>query len=146
MKWHSLRGTFAECPDPPYLLSSDGPGVVTKLSGLGLELSTVTVAASDREKDLLRRFGEALGFPAQFHANWDAFYDLVSEFVTTPGRTVAVNVLGADDLARADLRRFVRVVWMLMKPTESVELGGAGSAQLEFLFRGRWDAGTASGQ
>lgn len=48
---------------PSVPTSSDGPAVVAKLSGLGLELLTVTVAASDGEKDLLRRFGEALGFP-----------------------------------------------------------------------------------
>jgi hypothetical protein len=140
MRWHSLRGRFPECPDRPYLLDGDVRQRAEDLSSLGFESVFVEVAACATEKDIAREIGKALGFPDTFRGGWDAFIDLLPEGVVEAGRIVAVEIVDADELARRNIRLFVRLVWMLMNATDAVEVGGAGDAQLEFLFGEGWSS------
>ncbi|MBB6396895.1 hypothetical protein BKA00_003809 [Actinomadura coerulea] len=49
-----------------------------------------------------------------------------------------MSMLGADALARRDLRLFVAVSWQLLSATETVEFHGEGNWQLEFIYWGDW--------
>ena len=138
MQWRSLRGRFRDCPDPPFLLDRADGASVAGLSALGFESLEVRVAACKSERDVARVIGGLLGFPATFRGGWDGFIDLLHDYIVEPGRIVAVHILDADQLSRQDMRIFVRLVWMLMNASESVEADGAGGAQLEFLFWGEW--------
>jgi hypothetical protein len=139
MRWRSLHGRFHECPTPPYLLDKVGMAAIeADLVNVGFESLDVDVSDCRSERAIGQRAGRALGFPDTFRGGWDAFFDLLHDQVLAPGRVVVVNVVDASDLSHVDMRLFARTVWMLMRASEAVELAGAGSAQLEFLFWGAW--------
>ena len=138
MRWHSLRDRFADCPTPPFLLERAAGDRTEGLTALGFELADATVGAGGTEREIARTIGTSIGLGDNFRGGWDAFLDLLLEGVVEPGRVVAVRVAGADALVRHDVRLFTRLVWMLMKATETVESAGRGEAQLEFLFVGDW--------
>ena len=138
MGWHSLRGRFRECPDPPYLLDKTGPVKQSEFPGLGFQMVQIELAGCGSDRDITRLIGAALGYPDAFVGGWDAFDDLLGDVVVEARRFVAVHVLDASEFLRNDVRLFARTVWLLMNTTESVGRLGGGSAQLEFILWGEW--------
>jgi hypothetical protein len=141
MRWRSLRGRFAECPERPFLLEDrDRAEQAADLRSLGFETVDVEVAGARTGRDPARSVGDALGFPGTFRGGWDAFMDLLLDRVVEPRRFVVVEVSDAGEVATTDIRMFVRLVGTLMDATRLVEARGAGDAQLEFIFRGAWSS------
>lgn len=139
MRWYPISKMIRGVSRPPYLLQSqDRENVEEILKGRGFQVTSVEVGELRSERDASLAVARALDYPDSIGGSWDGFFDLlVTEFQSRP-RSLAVSMLGADSLARRDLRLFVAVSWQLLSATETVESQGKGNWQLEFIYWGDW--------
>ncbi|MFC3889991.1 barstar family protein [Lentzea rhizosphaerae] len=138
MKWHSLYRVFPECPEPPFLLDGGGEdAAIRRLRSFGLDSKVISLLGCAGERETVEVVAGAIGMPQDVE-NWDAFWDLLQEFFVDPEKTVVVHISDAGQIAERDVRRFARMVVRFSRITESVERGGQGASQLEFVYWGSW--------
>jgi hypothetical protein len=75
--------------------------LVALATSLGLEAIRIDLAGCQDKAGLLQRVAAALGFPAWFGDNWDAFYDCLADLSWRPGRGWVLLLENAHDLRLA---------------------------------------------
>jgi hypothetical protein len=68
---------------------------------LGLDTVRIDLAGCADKPALLERTAAALGFPAWFGANWDAFYDCLADLSWRPARGHVLLIENTADMRRA---------------------------------------------
>ena len=75
--------------------------VATLAASLGLEAIRIDLAGCEDKAGFLERIAAALGFPAWFGDNWDAFYDCLADLSWRPGQGRVLILENVHDLRRA---------------------------------------------
>ena len=75
--------------------------LVALAASLGLEAIRIDLAGCEDKAGLLERIATALGFPAWFGDNWDAFYDCLADLSWRPGQGWVLILENVHDLRRA---------------------------------------------
>jgi len=68
---------------------------------LGLDAVRIDLAGCEDKPALLERTAAALGFPAWFGGNWDAFYDCLADLNWRPARGYVLLLENTADMRRA---------------------------------------------
>jgi hypothetical protein len=102
----SESGPRDESLPPPAVQSLEltpaaATAVVALAGALGLEAIRIDLAGCQDKAGLLERIAAALGFPAWFGDNWDAFYDCLADLSWRPGRGWVLILENVHDLRLA---------------------------------------------
>lgn len=139
MSWVAVGSVLRDAPEMPYLLPEDRYGeVARKLENAGFSCVTVDVPREVSERGLLISLGAALGFPGHFRGSWDSYNDLLNDMFAEGTFRRAVLLTNSHRLAAQGAHLLVRVIHLLCRSTEGIEVGGGGAHQLEYIFFGRW--------
>ena len=80
---------------------STAAAIATLAASLGLEAIRVDLAGCQDKAGFLGRAAAALGFPAWFGDNWDAFYDCLADLSWRPSQGRVLILENVHDLRRA---------------------------------------------
>jgi len=96
------RERDASLPPPAVQSVEMTPAAATAVAALaaslGLEAIRIDLAGCEDKAGFLERIAAALGFPAWFGDNWDAFYDCLADLSWRPGQGWVLILENVHDL------------------------------------------------
>lgn len=136
-----MREVIPWLPLPPYLVpSQDLHRLRSELRDHGFKVFEADAEHCTDERSLLTALGDALPFPDYYGKNWAAFDDCIGDMLRENAGPIAVVVVDADALMRADLHAFVRSVHLLSDVVAEVERAASDGFQFEAFFLGDFPA------
>lgn len=84
----------------------------------GLAVLTLDLADVGSKPAFLRRAADALGFPDYFGANWDAFYDCITDFGWHPAPGYLLRIRNVQQLARRNAPELAAALELLTEAAE----------------------------